>query len=221
MTSLLACQNQLGEYVCTPCDLPCDKLSFAKGGLCPHCNMALLKKSDLDKDLNINEVNIGDYSGNFLIQGGINNEEKEIKVYYHKPEHFQPNSKILIVLPGAGRNADSYRDAWIPISEKYNVLILSLMYSEEDYEFEDYHLRGLVYDIDLKNSLQYIENSNVVKLDEENYTYEINSSKEDWIFNDFDRIFDLAVDATNSAQKKYDIFGHSAGGQILHRFAIF
>ncbi|MCT4630492.1 MAG: hypothetical protein N4A42_11465, partial [Winogradskyella sp.] len=28
------------------------------------------------------------------------------------------------------------------------------------------------------------------------------------------------ISSTGSSQKQYDIFGHSAGGQILHRFAL-
>ena len=47
------------------------------------------------------------------------------------------------------------------------------------------------------------------------------NTEEAWIFDDFDRIFSTAVADVNSTQKKYDLFGHSAGGQIAHRLAIF
>jgi rhodanese-related sulfurtransferase/DNA-directed RNA polymerase subunit RPC12/RpoP len=33
------------EYSCTPCGNDCDKIIFNKPGRCPHCNMALIKKT--------------------------------------------------------------------------------------------------------------------------------------------------------------------------------
>ncbi|MDT0608139.1 hypothetical protein [Croceitalea rosinachiae] len=205
-----------------PCNLSCDELSFSALGTCPHCDMALLKKSDLRqrKELVLNQINIQEGSGVFLIEGGKGKVDKPIKVYYHKPKNFNADSKILLVIPGAGRNGDSYRDAWIEESEKYNVLILSPMYAEENYPFEDYHLCGVMGNLNLRNSISRIENTNMVKLEEDKFTFTINTNKDEWIFNDFDRIFDLAVNTLNSNQTTYDAFGHSAGGQILHRLAV-
>ena len=42
-----------------------------------------------------------------------------------------------------------------------------------------------------------------------------------WIFADLDLIFEEAVAATGSRQESYDVFGHSAGGQLLHRTMLF
>jgi rhodanese-related sulfurtransferase/DNA-directed RNA polymerase subunit RPC12/RpoP len=33
------------QYQCTPCGSDCDTISFDKSGKCPHCGMALVKKS--------------------------------------------------------------------------------------------------------------------------------------------------------------------------------
>ncbi len=219
---LISCQEEQGEYVCPPCDLPCDTLFFKKAGICPHCNMKLIKKSDLIKEENLvlNEVQIETGSGVFLIEGGSSKKEKTIKVYYHKPRNFNSQSKVLMVIPGAGRNGDSYRNAWEEESEKYNVLILSPMYEEENYPFEDYHLCGLIKESNLRESVEFKEGTNHALLNEEIFTVETNPNSNDWLFNDFDRIFDLVVESTNSSQTQYDIFGHSAGGQILHRFAL-
>lgn len=223
ITIFFSCTDQEGEYVCTPCNLPCDEQTFAEPGICPHCQMPLLKKSDLEKenDLVLNEVNLEEGAGAFLLEGGSGKRDKKIKIYYYQPTGFGPDSKTLLVIPGAGRNGDSYRDAWVSTAEKYGVLILSPQYAEEDYPFEDYHLGGVMYDLNLSSCTEYVENSNRVILDEEQFEYKVNDNSEEWIFNDFDRIFDLVVEATHSAQEGYDIFGHSAGGQILHRLAIF
>ncbi len=220
---LLSCKEKEGEYICTPCNLPCDALAFSAAGTCPHCNMALIKKSDLKQEnkLTIDSIAITEGSGAFLVAGGPGKENKSIKVYYHRPESFNPDSKILLVIPGAGRNGDSYRDAWIEESEEYGLLILSPMYAEEDYRFEDYHLCGLMYDLNLGNAIQRTEGTNIATLDEVEFDYKVNLNREEWIFGDFDRIFDIAVATLNSKQTRYDVFGHSAGGQILHRFALF
>ncbi len=219
---ILSCKNKQGDYVCNPCDLSCDELSFSEPGICPHCDMALIKKNDLTKkkQLVLNEVVIQEGSGEFLIDGGLGKEKKPIKVFYHKPKNYTKDSEILLVIPGAGRNGDSYRDAWIEESEKYSVLILSPMYPENEYPFEDYHLCGLISNLNLKNSITRIDNTNMVNLDEDNFNFTVNLNRNKWIFNDFDRIFDLVVNKLGSNQTQYDAFGHSAGGQILHRLAV-
>lgn len=185
--------------------------------------MKLIKKSELidESKLKINEVTIKTGSGVFLMEGGQGNKEQPIKVYYHQPRNYSKHSTILIVLPGAGRNGDSYRDAWIEASEQYSVLILSPRYSETAYPFEGYHLGGLIKDSNIRESVEFLEGTNIAKLDEQAFRFKGNPNKANWIFNDFDRLFNLVSDHIETTQTQYDIFGHSAGGQILHRFAIF
>jgi len=142
-------------------------------------------------------------------------------VHYHKPENFQPNSNVLLVLPGAGRDGDEYRDSWIGASETYSVLILAPTYPDSSYAFQDYHMCGVMHDLNLESSITYIENTNIAQLDEQAFTFQVNPNPEQWIFSDFDRIVKLAAEAAGSEQTAYDAFGHSAGGQILHRMAIF
>lgn len=219
LTSYYACQVEKKEYVCPPCESPCDTLIFDKSGTCPHCKMKLIELSELvvEPVLTLNEVNITEGSGAFLLEG----KKGVIKVYYHQPKHFNNHSKILWVIPGAGRNGDSYRDAWVAYAEKYNVLILSPRYAEADYPFEAYHLGNMIKESTIEGAIEFKEGTNIVKLNEALFTYDDNNNPKEWIFNDFDEIFDLVVVATDSEQTQYDIFGHSAGGQILHRLAIF
>ncbi len=126
-----------------------------------------------------------------------------------------------MVIPGAGRNGDSYRDSWVEAAEKYNCLILSPMYSEEDYPFEGYHLCGLIKRPNTEKAITFEDNSNVARLNESVFHFELNPQNDTWLFEDFDRIFDLVLEATGSRGSRYDLFGHLAGGQILHRLALF
>lgn len=219
---IASCQTKKGEYICSPCDLPCDKLTFEEPGICPHCKMTLIKKDDLIAEINLvpNEVDLKIGSGVFLV-GELNSEEdKSFKVYYHKPQNFSDTSRILLVIPGTGRDGDEYRDAWVENAEKYNVLILSPMFEEEKYPFEDYHLCGLIKNVNLEQAIEYVEGTNQARLNDDAFSFEINTNNQELIFNRLDKMFDLVVEAEKSKQKNYDIFGHSAGGQILHRMAI-
>ena len=147
----LSCQNKTGAYVCTPCDLACDELAFNEAGVCPHCTMDLVLKSSLvpEKVLTLNEIDIQDGSGKFLIEGGFD-KERTLVVYYYKPEQLEPDSPTVIVLPGAGRNGDDYRNAWIEKAELYNVLVLSPTYAEAYYpEFWSYNLAGMITDVEI------------------------------------------------------------------------
>jgi len=151
-----------------------------------------------------NEIIIGTGSGSFKIPGGGNHEKDTIKVFYYKPIDYKPHFEVIMVIPGGGRNGDTYRDSWIELSEKYDLLVLSPSYSKKYYPGPaSYNMGGMA-----KSSL---------------FTsfFTINSNPKDWIFQDFDRIFDIATKKLGSTEKRYDIFGHSAGGQIAHRLALF
>lgn len=218
-----ACQSPTVEYVCPPCDLSCDTLVFQGPGICPHCQMPLIPAHEVFdlSELPLNEVKLEEGPGVFLVEGGKGRREKAIPVYYYRPKTFSPQSRILLVLPGAGRDGDEYRDSWKEIAEKKDLLVLSPVYREEMYPFTDYHLGGLVQSPDLMQAVRFEENSNRAHLDEEAFSYSWNSEPADWIFPDFDRLFERVVEATGSAQTEYDLFGHSAGGQILHRLVLF
>lgn len=174
------------------------------------------------KSLGINnEINIQTGSGIFLLDNTRENTKNHIKVYYYKPQNFTNDSEILLVIPGAGRNADTYRDSWIEASEKHGILILSPMYPEDAFSFDEYHLGGLIKNSNLNDCIERVENTNKIRLFEEKLTFDSNSKTEEWLFNDFDHIFNKAVETLNSKQTTYNLFGHSAGGHILHRLALF
>lgn len=177
-------------------------------------------KSTFAQSKSLIDIQINEGSGSFQIEGGLGHLNDSITIYYHRPINMTSNSKILMVIPGAGRNGDSYRDSWVETSEKHSVLILSPSYPEKKYSYGDYHLGGIVKDLNLKKGITFKKNSNQVLMDEDIVEFNINTDASQWIYNDFDRIFKVAKNSIKSKQRKYDMFGHSAGGQILHRFVI-
>ncbi|WP_276390981.1 hypothetical protein [Eudoraea chungangensis] len=184
-------------------------------------NEASIAEKEFLKTQNHPALRINEGSGYFERMGGLGHQEDTIRVYYHKPKNFTAQSKILLVIPGSGRNGDDYRDSWIEASEKHSVLIISPSYAEKNYGYGDYHLGGIVSNLNILESVTFKENSNIVELNEEKVKYELNLTPGEWIYDDFDRLFEEVAIAVGSSQTAYDIFGHSAGGQILHRFALF
>jgi poly(3-hydroxybutyrate) depolymerase len=162
---------------------------------------------------------IGSGSGSFPLPGGPGHEGATITVSYHKPQSFDESSPILIVISGTGRDGDEYRDSWITASEKHGVLVLAPAYPEEDYDEGAYQLAGLIENLELRNL--NLDDPSVYRLADEDIVFDVNHDSREWLFHDFDRLFEMAVDDVGSSQAQYDIFGHSAGGQILHRMAIF
>ncbi|MCB0639145.1 MAG: hypothetical protein KDC54_21090 [Lewinella sp.] len=222
LASLCACQQKVADYVCPPCGLSCDTLTFSRPGACPHCGMPLLRKDDLPPatELVLNEIDMPTGSGSWLISDE-RDPRKTIQVYYHRPREFGETSQVLLVIPGAGRDADEYRDAWVEAAERYNVLILSPRFEAEQYGFEDYHLGGLIARSNLADCLTEVAHTNQVHLDEAQFDFELDPDSASWIFGAFDRIFELAVATLGTEQTSYDLFGHSAGGHILHRLTLF
>lgn len=208
-------------------------------------------------------VEIAPGSGSFVVPGGGGDGEKQITVFYHRPANLRPESAVLMVIPGAGRNGDDYRDAWVSASEAHGVLILSPSYPEEFYpEFWSYNLAGMTEEVTLDLGFVVDTDPDEWVLDEaregldarvgmhelvgdgpgHQLLYQLvllskagmlegvdvrgtssvaNGDPRKWIFRDFDRIFETARDALALETDAYDLFGHSAGGQILHRLALF
>jgi len=156
------------------------------------------------------EIHIGDGSGSFVLAGGAGREGKSIAVFYHKPSTFTPRSQVLIVVPGAGRNGWTYRDAWVSAAEEHSVLILSPSYSEEYYpEFWSYNLAGMITDFEVHQDSTPTVSFRTV------------GDPSAWIFGDFDRLFVEVKRYLGLEASTYDMFGHSAGGQLLHRLVLF
>ena len=143
----------------------------------------------------------------------------DIQLFYHLPEAYNPDSRILIVVPGAGRNADDYRDSWVAVSEQYSVLVLSPAYPEIAYDFAAYHLGGIVSDLVFQGDTD--PDPSVFRLSDDDISYNVNNNESAWLFKQFDTAFLEVSSELESTQSTYDLFGHSAGGQILHRYTLF
>lgn len=196
-------------YVCPPCPHVADLLHaqpHSAPGTCPVCGMKLVERPSPIDDAHP-QLSAG--SGAFSLSVGPGGT-REVAVYYYRPRKLQENARVLIVLPGAGRNAWDYRDHWIDAAERYGVLVLSPHYPESRYpRFWNYNLAGMIAEVEIDRNASALAD------------YRIVTDREQWLFDDIDDIFGHSVRAAGLRARRYDLFGHSAGGQFLHRFAMF
>ncbi len=213
---------QSRKYVCPPCyhvENIFETKAYHADGVCPICGMNLIEQPSGEESQP--SLHLG--SGNFNFNSKRSGVSFPIIVFYHKPKGYNKDSKVLMVIPGGGRNAWVYRDSWVAISEKYNVLVITPYYPEKDYDYAAYNHAGLVSGIEFKNYTVSKHNGRINKyhVSDEGVTIGEPSPSNAWLFRDFDDIFDQVIHLADSNRQSYDIFGHSAGAQILHRMALF
>jgi hypothetical protein len=130
----------------------------------------------------------------------IPNPEKNheaIDVWTYQPENLQSNSRVVIVIPGHTRDGKGYRDAWLPYSQQHKFLLLVPEFPADRYPGDAYNEGNI-----LNSQGHPIPQS-------------------EWTFTIVEKLFDYAKKITGNQSQKYYLFGHSAGGQFVHRFVLF
>ena len=127
--------------------------------------------------------------GFFLFRDKTIPENSAIRVFYYKPSGFTADSPIFFILHGYGRQAEELMYASAVSAETFNFLLVVPEYSFKLFPtWEEYNY------------------GNARKKPKEFWTYFVN-----------DRIFHFVNGLIKSRQKKYYLFGHSAGSQFVHR----
>lgn len=123
----------------------------------------------------------------------------EIPVFtYIPPKVDRATAPIAIIMHGASRNPDSYRDAWIEEAEERGFIVIAPGFSRDDFPgSREYNLGGVV--------------------DEEGQP----RARSRWTFSVIEPLFDHVVAQLGGSQTHYTIYGHSAGSQFVHRFLFF
>ena len=124
--------------------------------------------------------------------------DRPVKIYYYFPETADPaTAQVLMLIPGAGRDAKPLLDAVREKLDAVNVIAFSLEFPEETYPVREYQEVGIRdKDGQLKKPAD-----RTVQLP--------------------DRIFQFIKDNSVIQAARYDMIGHSAGGQFIHRFLLF
>jgi hypothetical protein len=127
-----------------------------------------------------------------------------IKVFYHIPAGDLKKMPILMAFHGAGRNASAQRNYWIQLANANGFMVIAP-------EFSDVNYPGLGDDYLMANIFDDGDNPSVASF----------NSSDEWTFSSLDPLFEAIKAAVSGSQEKYSAWGHSAGGQFLHRFVTY
>ena len=123
---------------------------------------------------------------------------RPIKVFYNIPAGGNRSTMpILFAMHGVDRNAEDYLNAWEVASNNKKFIVIAPEFSTANFPgSSNYNLGGMFNGPNLKPEAE-------------------------WTFSLIEALFDFAVADLGSNQEVYDIWGHSAGGQFVHRYVLF
>jgi poly(3-hydroxybutyrate) depolymerase len=133
-------------------------------------------------------------SGSFQFAFVAGGAPRSITVWYYQPAEAKADTPIVFVLHGQARNASTYRKYWIPFAEKQRFVLLVPEFSESEFPGNRGYNFGYMR---AEDGARYPDSQ--------------------WSYTAIEALFDRVREANGFTQPAYDIYGHSAGGQFLHR----
>jgi poly-gamma-glutamate capsule biosynthesis protein CapA/YwtB (metallophosphatase superfamily)/poly(3-hydroxybutyrate) depolymerase len=123
---------------------------------------------------------------------------KTVPVWYYLPENASAETPVLVVMHGVNRDADRYRNEWMPHAQRHGFILLAPEFSNAQFPGADaYNYGGTVDD---KGRPQ---------------------PREQWSFSFIEPIVAAAKTAVGNKTAKFFLYGHSAGAQFVHRYLYF
>lgn len=127
---------------------------------------------------------------------------KPMRVFYHIPPGSRADMPVVMVFHGDERNAEDYRDIWIDAANQYGFMVIAPEFTEQYFPGGNYYILGNVF------------------TDGNNPASSIQNPEPQWTFSVIEPLFDKVKQKTGSTVQTYDMFGHSGGGQFVHRFVL-
>lgn len=134
---------------------------------------------------------------------------QSVQVYYFKPDGYTASTPVVLLLHGIKRNAQTYRDGWVDIARRHNLMVLAPLFTREAYPGANGYNLGNVF-----HAVSHQEITGKAKPVERNPPAKWSFSLPDAVFTDFAR-------RESTAQGGYTLYGHGAGAQFAHRYALF
>jgi poly(3-hydroxybutyrate) depolymerase len=111
-----------------------------------------------------------------------------------RPKHCDAETPVVFVHHGVNRNGYDYRDFWLPLVDEAQVLVIAPEFSNDAFPASRWYNFGNLQDD--AGALQ---------------------PREHWTYAIIGRLFDALRTAGVTRCRGYGMFGHSAGGQFVHR----
>ncbi len=122
----------------------------------------------------------------------------DLTLHFHVPASASEDAPMVVVFHGNGRNAHEYRDWWISEADARGLIIVAPEFPAAVYPTSwGYQQGGMV---DSEGELTSLEN---------------------WTFSLVEPIIEAFQSASGFFDPLVDLWGHSAGGQFVHRFMLF
>jgi len=120
--------------------------------------------------------------------------ERPLVLECYRPEKHTPNKPVVIVQHGMNRNGGDYCNAWIPAADARGLLVIAVTFSQESWPGPDFYNNGNVR-----------EKDGTVR------------PRASWSQAIPGRVFALLRASGVTTRDKAYLWGHSAGGQFVHR----
>jgi poly(3-hydroxybutyrate) depolymerase len=118
-------------------------------------------------------------------------------VYTYLPAKLEADSAtIVFVMHGQGKDAEAYRDAWAAHADKYRFMVIAPLFDAKTWGSGYANGQDLMRDGKPTDSAM-------------------------WSFSVIEHLFDAIKLATGNKSITYKIYGHSEGGQFVHRLVWF
>ena len=124
--------------------------------------------------------------------------DQTLLLHAARPRRYTPQTPLLFVHHGVGRNGEAYRDYWLPLAEENDLLVIAIEFPEASFpDYLRYHFGNLHNEDGTPNP------------------------REKWTYGIVPRVFDELRGAGVTDRERYGLFGHSAGAQFVHRMLSF
>ena len=134
-------------------------------------------------------------SGRFVFDGW---NGPAIPVWYYRPAIVEADTPVVFVMHGVNRDADRYRDQWSTLAREHRFILVVPEFSERNFPGAMGYNQGFVVDRDGKPR-----------------------PREAWSFAAIEPLFDAVRAMSGTRVARYDLYGHSAGAQFVHRYVMF
>jgi hypothetical protein len=124
--------------------------------------------------------------------------DRPLVLHAARPRGYDAETPVLFVHHGVGRNGRDYRDYWLNLVDEADILAVSIEFPETSFpEYLCYNF-GNLHDKDGTPN-----------------------PRKEWTFGVDERLFSLLRAQGVTTRQSYGLFGHSAGGQFVHRMVSF
>ena len=124
--------------------------------------------------------------------------DRPLRLHAAWPRDYHQGTPVLFVHHGVRRNGRDYRDYWLNLVDQTGVLAIAIEFPEASFPEHLWYHFGNLHDKDGKPN-----------------------PRQEWTFGIVERLFDGLLARGVTTRQRYGLFGHSAGGQFVHRMLSF